>query len=82
MFVKVERKYSPWAGNYQVSRPEQFTKYCHEENSKETGRSDLLIAANAAESSSNMKTIRLKATEDFVKNTFSRLWGKSKIAGG
>lgn len=57
MFVKVERKYSPWAGNYPVSHTEPLMKYCHEKNNKETRRRDWPIAANAAERSSNRRTI-------------------------
>lgn len=61
--MKVERKYSPWAGNYLVSHPESFIKYCYEENSMEIRRRSWLKVANAAETSSNVKIIGLKNTE-------------------
>lgn len=85
MFVKVERKYSPWAGNYPVSYPEPLMKQCREAKSKERRR-DCSIAADAAEKSEQHEDRWIKEygrhCVDFVKNSFSRLWEEKKIAGG
>lgn len=84
MFVKVERKHSPWAGNYPESHPEPFMNYCCEANNKERRRRDWSVVGNAAERSQEPKDPWIKEYRrhgvDFVKNSFSSLWGERKMA--
>lgn len=58
--MKVERKFSPWAGIDLVSHPGPSVKCCQKEKSNETRRRDRPVVANPAERSSDVKTTGFK----------------------